>query len=109
MNGHQAIRALRQQGLKPAFVWLLDSDHIPTDYMVTLKKTDNPEALDLRFLIGTTVLVESQDKDRLERIVEACKQAKAARVVSSLYQRTNVYHFDTVAVSDTEEVLTWQR
>ena len=107
MNGHQKIIALRQKGFKPAYVWLLDSGLIPHDCAVTLAKDDKPEHLDLRFLVGTTVLAESQDAGRLERITQACKDAKATRVIASLYDKTPWR--DTVAITDTDGEMTWRK
>lgn len=109
MNGHEAIISMRRNGFKPAYVWLQDSGLIPTDYAVTLAKTDIPEALDLRFLVGVTVLAESQDKDRLQRIASACRQAKASRVIASLSRRVDAYRTETVEITDTDEVMTWQK
>lgn len=109
MNGHQTIIDMRRNGLKPKYVWLQDEQHAPTDFAVTLCPTDIPEALDFRFLVGITVIVESSNKKRLQCLVNALKQAKAARTIASLYQRTSQYHFDVVDVSDSEGVLTWQK
>lgn len=106
MNGHEPIRALRQQGFKPAYVWLQDSGLIPTDHAVTLAKTDIPEALDLRFVVGTTVLVESASKDRLTRLSQACVDARAARVIASLHAGPDA-HFEVTEITDTEGVMTW--
>lgn len=109
MNGHEAIWKLRRDGFKPAYVWLQDSGLIPTDYAVTLGQTDIPEALDLRFLVGTTVLAESPDKARLLRIATACQQAKALRVIASLHRNVDKYRTETVSITDTDEVMTWQK
>lgn len=107
MNGHQAIIDMRHKGYKPAYVWLQDTGLAPGDNAVTLVKTDIPEALDLRFLIGTTVLAESPDKHRLERITRACVQAKAARVIASLYDPKR--WSETTEITDTDGVMTWPK
>lgn len=107
MNGQQPIIAMRRKGFKPAFVWLQDTGLAPTEYTVTLAKTDIPEALDLRFLVGVTVLAESHDRRRLERITDACKQAKALRVIASLHD--GAPWFDTTEITDTDGVMTWQK
>lgn len=108
MNGHEAILTMRRKGFKPAFVWLQDSGLVPTDLAVTISKTENPESLDLRFLIGTTVIAESDNKQRLEAMTNAAKQAKALRVIASQYQRIPGGRFEVVGVSDTQGDLTWQ-
>lgn len=108
MNGHEAIIAMRRARLKPACVWLQDAPHAPTDYAVTLSPTDNPESLDLRFLVGTTVLAESADSSRLEQMSKACLEAKASRVIATLYKRDG-YHFEIIKTTDTSGVMTWPK
>ncbi len=107
MNGHQSIIAMRHGGYKPAYVWLQDTGLPPGSNAVTLAKTDIPEALDLRFVIGTTVLAESPDKQRLERITRACVQAKAARVIASLYDPKK--WSATTEITDTQGLMTWPK
>ncbi|MEI8170928.1 MAG: hypothetical protein WCG50_14725 [Rhodoferax sp.] len=108
MNGHQSIIAMRHNRMKPAYVWLQDSGLIPTDNAVTLAVSDIPEAIDLRFLVGVTVLAESQNADRLRRITTACIQAKALRVIASLHRNVDKYWTETVSITDTDGVMTWQ-
>lgn len=108
MNGHDAIINLRRNGFKPAFVWLQDALHAPTDNTVSLSPTDNPEALDLRFLVGTTVLAESANRERLGAMLKACMSAKAKRVITNLHQRDG-YHFEVIETTDTDGVTTWQK
>lgn len=109
MNGQQTILKMRRNGFKPAYVWLQDSGLAPTDYAVTLAKTDNPAALDLRFLVGTTVLAESDNRDRLGAMLKACMAAKAHRVVTNLHQKIDAWHFEVLETNDTDEVLTWRK
>lgn len=104
MNGHTAIINLRRGGFKPAYVWLQDALHAPTDNAVTLSPTDNPEALDLRFLVGTTVLAESENRKRLGAILKACMEAKAKRVITNLHQRDGV-RFEVIETTDTDGVM----
>jgi len=98
---------MRHEGMKPSYVWLQDSGLVPGDNAVTLAKTDIPEALDLRFVIGTTVLAESPDKQRLERITRACVQAKAARVIASLYDPKK--WSATTEITDTQGLMAWPK
>lgn len=109
MNGHQSIIEMRRNRMKPAYVWLQDSGLVPTDLSVTLASSDIPEALDLRFLVGITVLAESQNADRLKRITTACQQAKALRVIASLHRNVDKYRTETVSITDTDGVMTWQK
>lgn len=107
MNGHQAILKMRRSGAKPAYVWLQDTGLPPGDFAVTLAKTDNPAALDLRFLIGTTALAESDNPARLDAMRKACIAAKASRVVTNLNQKTDPWRFEIIETTDTDGVLTW--
>jgi len=107
VRGHEQILDMRRNGLKPAFVWLQDGNSQPTDNAVTIAKTDMPEALDLRFLVGTVVLAESSCPDRLERITAACINAKASRVIANLFDEKN--HFETIKTTDTAGETTWQK
>lgn len=108
MNGHESIINLRRSGFKPAFVWLQDALQAPNDCAVTLSPTDNPEALDLRFLVGTTVLAESANRKRLGAMLKACMDAKAKRVITNLHQRDGV-QFEVIETTDTDKVMTWQK
>ena len=108
MNGHEAIIQMRRDRMKPAFVWLQDAQHAPTDYAVTLSPTDNPEALDLRFLVGTTVFAESADRKRLGAMLKACVDAKAKRVVTTLHHFDGA-RFEVIETTDTDEVMTWRK
>jgi hypothetical protein len=108
MNGHESIINLRRSGFKPAFVWLQDALQAPNDCAVTLSPTDNPEALDLRFLVGTTVLAESANRKRLGAMLKACMDAKAKRVITNLHQRDGV-RFEVIETTDTDKVMTWQK
>lgn len=108
MNGHEPIRTLRQQGFKPAYVWLQDSGILRTDHAVTLTPSDIPESLDLRFLVGTTVILESASKDRLTRLSQACVDARARRVIASLHAGA-AGRFEITEVTDTEGDMTWPK
>lgn len=108
MNGHEKILNMRRGGFKPAFVWLQDALHAPTDYAVTLAPTDNPESLDLRFLVGTTVMAESSSRERLGAMLKACMAAKAKRVITNLHQRDGM-RFEVIETTDTDGVTAWQK
>lgn len=66
---------------------------------------DTPELLDLRFLVGTTALVEGSDAARVDRIAEVCKPI-AKRVIATTSIRNGML-FDVVRITDTEGVMTW--
>jgi hypothetical protein len=108
MNGHESIINLRRSGFKPAFVWLQDALQAPNDCAVTLSPTDNPEALDLRFLVGTTVFAESSSRTRLEAMSKACIEARAKRVITNLHVCSG-FRFEIIETTDTDGVMTWQK
>ena len=108
MNGHETILNMRRGGFKPAFVWLQDALHAPTDNTVTLSPMDNPETLDLRILVGTTVLAESANRERLGAMLRACMAAKAKRVITNLHQRDGM-RFEVIETTDTDGVTAWRK
>jgi hypothetical protein len=54
-------------------------------------------------------LAESQNADRLKRITIACQRAKALRVIASLHRNVDKYRTETVLITDTDGVMTWQK
>lgn len=101
MKGHQPIIAMRRSGRKPAFVTLTDHDVRWLSGLTVSVLGDTPELLDLRFLVGTTVLVEGPDQARVDRIFEACRPI-AARVIG-----TTIPDKTVTRVIDTAGVATW--
>ena len=85
MKGHEPIISLRQSGKKPAIVFLNDfpcdtdwprfGDHATVDV-----SADQPEWLDLRFLVGLRVSITGTSEKRAKRFMEACKAAGAITV-----------------------------
>lgn len=104
MTGHQQLIAMRRSGLKPAYVWVSDFANCPMDGRTVRVAGDTPELEDFRFLVGVTVLVESAEKTRMDRIVKACTAARAARVVASLYCPATR---SVTQITDSEGVMTW--
>lgn len=102
MTGHDEILAMRRAGSKPAFVWVTDhAKVIPSDHTVRIAPADVPEQLDLRFVVGTTVLVEGESQARVDRIAAVC-QRFASRVI------TATSHGRTVdRITDTQGVMQW--
>lgn len=100
MNGHQPLIAMRANGIKPKAVWICDSDgkwavETSKDWSlqrnvsdrawhatIRVLETDMPETLDLRWLTGLTVHVESdRSPARMHRLFDACVESGAALVV----------------------------
>jgi hypothetical protein len=85
VKGHETIIAMRRDGQKPAIVFLNDfacdaewprfGDHATVDV-----SGEQPEWLDLRFLVGLRVSITGTSEKRAKRLLEACKQAGAVTV-----------------------------
>jgi hypothetical protein len=99
MRGHEPLLKLRRAGYKPLHVRLWDCTNSIDAWWaplplqgpgavssvlgfpeIAVSANDSPELLDLRFLVGCTVLVDSPDAVRLRRLLLACEQAGAAAV-----------------------------
>lgn len=106
MTGHQRIVAMRRQGLKPSVVWVADYPEAVNDGLtIRVDEQDTPELLDLRFLVGTTVTVESFNDQRLQRLAKACAQ-HARRVIAVLFEQRG-YRFEVTQITDTQGALAW--
>lgn len=101
MTGHLPILAMRRAGRRPAFVWVSDHQHQVLDGLTVRVTGDTPELLDLRFLVGVTVLVEGPDQARVDRIASACTPI-AARVIG-----TTAPVRDVTRITDSMEVIQW--
>lgn len=85
MNGHEKVIHMRQAGSKPKIVFVNDypcqTDWFEHgDHATVCVAGDQPEWLDLRFLVGLTVSVSASTENRAKRFLEACKGAGAAVV-----------------------------
>jgi hypothetical protein len=90
MNGQKELIALRKRGIKPASVCLYDFE-FDTEWLefgelprVTVHK-DKIIDLDLRFVVGMTVMIESYDKDRANHLFDKCINAGASIIAASTY------------------------
>lgn len=106
MTGDRELLAMRRSGRKPAYVWVSDFPDTTLDGFTVRVAGDSPELLDLRFLVGTTVIVEGGDSARVERLAKACQQV-ARRVIASTFAKARGY-WEVVKTTDTEGVMTWQ-
>ena len=75
---------------------------------VFVQAKDKPSHADLRFLVGLTVCLDGTNEGRLNAWKKACIDAKAKRVIASLYEPRGEV-FETVFVSDSENILDFQR
>lgn len=113
MNGHRELISMRRAGFKPANVYVSDYP-CHTDWAkwgdtpAVCVVGDTPELEDFRFLVGTTALVDGSDPERVGRIAAACA-VHAKRVIATVFKKINEYQIETVSITDTEEILTWQQ
>ena len=94
MRGHQALLTLRREKKRPKGVWISHgrspdclSWHLAADTLpypeIEILPTENPEVLDLRFVVGLTVHVSGcNDYKMAKKLHEALKQAAARRVIT---------------------------
>jgi hypothetical protein len=107
MKGHDQLIALRRKGLKPTYVWISDYPWAFLDGLTVNVHGDTPELLDLRFLVGTTALVEGPDQSRVDRIANAC-EAIAQRVIANCNTWDGM-RITSTTTTDTEGVMTWPK
>ena len=105
MKGERELWAMRRAGKKPAYIWVSDFPNCALDGLTVRVAGESPDLLDLRFLVGTTVIVEGPDGARVERLAKACG-AHARRVIASTITRQAGWA-EVVCVTDTEGVMTW--
>ena len=109
MTGHKTLIAMRRSGLKPPFVVVTDGVKcIEADYTVEVGDEETPEVMDLRFLVGCTVMVEGINSQRVDRIAKACVAAKAGRVIATTHRKTAPMRLEITRITDTEGVMNWQ-
>lgn len=91
MTGHDALIAVRRQGLKPAGVVYVDDFEVLPKFRrwiendtepVICTHGDNPAALDLRCLVGLFVVVNGDVATRVKKLAKAVLRAGASDVVA---------------------------
>lgn len=87
MRGHEGIIDMRKQGKRPGIVFLNDypcAEQLDWqqwgDHATVEVHGDQPEWLDLRFLIGLRVSISAATIERGKRFMEACKRAGATTI-----------------------------
>lgn len=94
MRGHEALLTLRREKKRPQGVWIshrrspdcmkwhLAADTLPYPEIEILP-TENPENLDLRFVVGLIVHVSGCNNYKVsKRLHDALKKAAASRVIT---------------------------
>lgn len=94
MKGHEPIVAMRRAGKRPSIVFLNDfpcATDWPRfgDHPTVEVHGDQPEWLDLRFLVGLNVSISASTEKRGRRLLEACKKAGASVVGAGYSERIN--------------------
>lgn len=85
---------MRRRGVRPSLVWIdTDPDVLrcwrnwpaidPTMAHVQVESTDSTALLDLRWLVGLTVIVSGSDAQRVDSIGQACRDHDAGRVITA--------------------------
>lgn len=96
MRGHEKIIELRKRGVRPAHVFLNDfpcSTEWETfaDHATVCVDGDDPDLLDLRFLVGTVAHVACLSQARADRFMGACRRAGCSIVAVTASDRQNGY------------------
>lgn len=90
--------------IKPDRDWGKFGEHAE----IGIEAGDYPELLDLRFAMGLRVNVEGRDAQRVDRVAAAFVSARAARVLTTVYEFSN-HRVEIVRLTDTEGVMQWHR
>jgi hypothetical protein len=101
MKGAKELLELRKQGIKPASVCLMDYE-FDTDWLkwgelprITVHK-DKISDIDLRFVVGMTVMIESYNQDRADHLFEKCIGSGASIVAASIHPKPEDDPFNKV-------------
>ena len=110
MRGHEPLLAMRRRGMRPQHVtftagppmpgaghWSRVPELLPFAE-VSVEDRDNPDALDLRFVVGLPVVVDiGHDVGRMRRLVLACEAAGARRVYGFATREIGYERHETLA------------
>lgn len=121
MKGHQQLISMRMKGWRPSVVFLtLGHDglsswrdwHTQTPHMaqVLVQPDESIALLDLRWAIGLTFIVISEDAGRAQAMTDALVNAQAARVSGAVMRPTGFPEpaWEVAEHFDTHGVLVWQ-
>ena len=118
MKGHHALIAMRNKGKTPSIVFVeTTNDRLrqaaawqqlnPGMAQILIEPEDVPAMLDLRCVVGLLVSISGDCAELVGRVHDACLEAGAKRVISSVCQLGR-YGRELTRISDTEGILTWQ-
>lgn len=99
MRGHESVLEVRRQGYGVEHVWVhvLDSDIPRYSFMqdpdnalelglrpeINIQKSDKPQTLDFRCLLGATVHLIGTDKPRTLAVMRQILRFKPSRIIAS--------------------------
>ena len=87
MKGHDYVIEMRKHRRKPEWVFINDyackTDCYPDEHPTICVHGDSISELDLRFVIGLRVSINSEDVNRAKALYYACIANKAAVVATS--------------------------
>lgn len=93
MRGHEPLKAMRRQGVRPGVIfidfgdeadgwWRMWPDECPGRAHVEIGENDMVSSLDLRFCVGMQVFVHGDDNRRVMAVANACIASDAASVLA---------------------------
>jgi hypothetical protein len=114
MRGHEPVIALRRRGIAPRSVWLCEvpvHSGLCGDWMldspdahVELLPSESAARLDLRFLVGLRVHIQTEAFTRLQALETAAVEAGALRVLGAVVGPAG----DCQVMTDTKGEIVWQ-
>lgn len=122
MRGHEDIIRMRRSGEAPAMIRIETAEGFDRfgsgvrfpfgadQPQVHIRPEEAVHRLDLRFVVGLFVQVSGMDSERVKATVEACRRAKASRVIGVTHRQVGEGEFTTfptTEVTDTAGVMTW--
>lgn len=115
MKGHDTIIAMRQQRQAPAWVWVSESgddwgkfkDAMPT---VIIEPNERVEQLDLRWAVGLNLSIAAVGSQRVSQLKAAFLKVNPKRMICTTFKKSDGFMpFGVTEVTDTDEVMLWQR
>lgn len=121
MTGDKEIIKTRMMGYRPNVVFInadgypaCGVDNFPMNSMpdLIIRPTESIKELDFRFLVGLTVTISGLDDKRVTAVADACKAAKAKRVIANFAIKKSGLHgsvqIEINRIEDTEGHLNWE-
>jgi len=118
VKGQDALLTMRRGGKAPSIVFVeTTSDRLKTwrDWqavtpgMATLliEHDDVPALLDLRCVVGLVVSIAGDCEEFVGRVHDACIEAKASRVISTVTRPNHRGDHEVIRITDTTGAMVW--